>query len=202
MELSRIMKQLHELKKLGGKMRLASESWGADWKCLIVTIMSAQSRDETTIPIAERLFEKYDSVEKLSRARYEDVLNIFAGLNLNRGKAKNVIACAKELVEQYGGKVPHDFDKLIELSGVGRKTANVFLSEAGKEGLAVDTHVYYISRYLGWSNQKDPHKVESDLKAIFPREMWSEVNPILVRFGKFYTSRKKKNELLDEIKAL
>lgn len=202
MDLQRALRQLSELKRLGGNMRLAAEAWGEEWKCLIATIMSAQSRDETTIPIAERLFEKYPTLLDLSKAKYEDVLFIFSGLNLNKGKSKNVIACAMEIVEHYGGNVPHDLDKLIELSGVGRKTANVFLSEVGKEGLAVDTHVYFISRYLGWSKEKNPHNVEHDLKKLFPSKHWSEVNPILVRFGKKYTSFKIKNELLEKISKI
>lgn len=202
MDLKRALRQLEELKKMGGDMRLAAEGWGAEWKCLIATIMSAQSRDETTIPIAEKLFERYPRLIDLSRAEYSDVLHILGGLNLNKGKSKNIILCAQELISKYNGQIPHDLDKLIELSGVGRKTANVFLSEHGKEGLAVDTHVYFISRYLGWSKEKDAHKVEHDLKALFPRSMWSQVNPTVVRFGKRFTSRKMKNQLLDEIAKL
>ena len=200
MNLNRALRQLSELKRLGGNMRLAAESWGAEWKCLIATIMSAQSRDETTISIAERLFEKYSSLDKLANAKYEDVLHVFRGLNYNKTKVKNVIACAKELIERYNGKIPHDLDKLIELSGVGRKTANVFLSEYGKDGLAVDTHVFQIARKLDWSKSNNAHKVEIDLKKLFPLKYWSEVNPILVRFGKKYTSRKEKDILLEEIK--
>lgn len=202
MELKRALRQLSELKRLGGSMRLAAEDWGAEWKCLIATIMSAQSRDETTIPIAEKLFAKYASLDKLSKASYGDVLKVFSSLNLNKGKAKNVIACASELMDQYNGKIPHDLDKLIELSGVGRKTANVFLSEHGHHGLAVDTHVYQIARKLHWSESKNHHIVERDLKKLFPPKYWSEVNPVLVRFGKKYTSRKEKNELLDEINKI
>ncbi len=202
MELNRVLRQLNELKRLGGDMRLAAEGWGEEWKCLIATIMSAQSRDETTIPIAENLFSIYSSLNKLANASYSDVLRIFSKLNFNKTKAKNVVACAKELVDKYNGKIPHDLDKLIELSGVGRKTANVFLSEHGKDGLAVDTHVYQIARNLDWSKGKNPHKVEIDLKKLFPPKYWSEVNPILVRFGKKYTSRKRKKELLDSIKNI
>lgn len=202
MEVSKALRQLAELKRLGGNMRLAAEDWGEEWKCLIATIMSAQSRDETTIPIAEKLFDKYDSLGKLANAQYSEVLKVFSGLNFNKTKARNVIFCAKELMERYNGKIPHDLDKLIELSGVGRKTANVFLSEHGKEGLAVDTHVYQIARNLDWSNGKNPHKVEIDLKKLFPNKYWSIVNPILVRFGKKYTSRKKKKELLNSIKNI
>lgn len=202
MELKRALRQLSELKRLGGNMRLAAEGWGEEWKCLIATIMSAQSRDETTIPIAEKLFERYPTLFDLSKSKYEDVLYIFRSLNLNKGKAKNVIACASELIEIHNGKIPHDLDKLIELSGVGRKTANVFLSEHGKDGLAVDTHVYQIARKLRWSDSKNHHIVERDLKKLFPRKHWSKVNPTLVRFGKKYTSRRIKNQLLDQINTI
>lgn len=199
MELKRALRQFNELKRLGGSMRLAAEGWNSEWKCLIATIMSAQSRDETTIPIAENLFSKYNSLDKLANASYSDVLRVFSGLNFNKTKAKNVISCAKELIDRYDGKIPHDLDKLIELSGVGRKTANVFLSEHGHTGLAVDTHVFQIARKLNWSNGKNPHVVERDLKKLFPSKYWNEINPILVRFGKKYTSRKKKKELLEDI---
>lgn len=199
MELKRALKQLDELKRLGGSMRLAAEAWGEEWKCLIATIMSAMSRDETTIPIAEELFSRYSSLDELANASYNDVLHIFRGLNYNKTKAKNVIACAKMLVRDYNSVIPHDLDKLIELPGVGRKTANVFLSEHGKEGLAVDTHVFQIARKLDWSEGKNPHVVEKDLKKLFPTKYWSSVNPILVRFGKKFTSRKLKNHVLDEI---
>lgn len=202
MELSRALRQLAELKRLGGSMRLAAESWGEEWKSLIATIMSAQCRDETTIPIAEKLFDKYNSLDKLANASYSEVLKVFSALNLNKTKARNVISCAKEIIQKYGGKIPHDLDKLIELSGVGRKTANVFLSEHGNEGLGVDTHVFAIARNLHWSNGKNPHYVERDLKKLFPSKYWPMVNPILVRFGKKHTSRKKKNELLDSIKNI
>ncbi len=204
MKSERAIKQLRELEKLGSakEMRLAAEEWDADWKILISTIMSAQSRDETTIPIAEKLFEKYKDVEKLSNANYSDVLKIFQGLNYNKTKAGNVINCAKELVEKHDGKVPHNFNKLIELPGVGRKTANVFLSEKGHDEIGVDTHVFYISSKLGWSNAKNRDKTEIDLRKLFPQKLWGKINPTLVRFGKSYTSRKEKDKLLDKIRGI
>ena len=202
MDSKRALRQLAELRRLGGSMRLAADGWKSEWQCLIATIMSAQSRDETTIIIAERLFEKFDSLDKLAEAKYNDVLNVLSSLNYNRTKARNIIACAQALVRGYGGKVPHDFDKLIELHGVGRKTANVFLSEYGHDGLAVDTHVFYIARKIGWSSAHHPHNVEEDLKKLFPSRFWSKVNPILVKFGKLHTSRKHKDVILDEIKDI
>ena len=204
MDSKRALRQLKVLERfeVPKGMRLAAEEWGAEWKTLIATIMSAQSRDETTIPIAERLFIKYHSIEKLALAKYEDVLNIFGGLNYNKTKAKNVIGCAKMIVKTHNGVVPHDFEKLVELPGVGRKTANVFLSEHGKDGLAVDTHVFQIARKLGWSKSKTRDKVEMDLRKLFPMQIWNRINPALVRFGKTHTSRKEKNIILEEIRNI
>src|SRR3989344_3332215 len=197
----RAVRQLRALEdcEVRAGMRLAAEDWDAEWKTLIATIMSAQSRDETTISVAFKLFDKYDSIEKLAHAKYSDVLHVFGGLNYNKTKARNVIGCAATLIKEYGGRIPRDFAKLTELPGVGRKTANVFLSEYGHDGLAVDTHVFYISKKLGWSDAKTRDGVEKDLCGLFPRNLWGRVNPALVRFGKTHTSRKEKDKLLEEI---
>ena len=200
--MSKVLKQFRELEKLSNSIRLAAENWDEDWKILISTIMSARTKDEVTIPVAENLFKKYSSIKKLSKARLEDVQKIIKPVNFYKNKSKNVLNCSKELVKEYNGKVPLNFDKLIKLSGVGRKTANVFLSEVGKDEIGIDTHVFYISRYLEWTKNKNIEKIENDLKDLFPRKYWKRVNPVLVRFGKTHTSRKKKNEILDKIKNL
>jgi endonuclease-3 len=103
----------------------------------------------------------------------------------------------KDIVDKFDGKAPHKVEDLIMLSGVGRKTANVFLAEDGEAHIGVDTHVNYISNYLGWVKSDDPVKVEKQLMELFPKSKWTEVNNILVTFGKTYTSRKQKNMWLD-----
>src|SRR3989344_4185851 len=110
-----------------GKMekRLAAEGWAEGWQTLIATIMSAQSRDETTLPIAETLFIKYPTLEKLAKANYKDVLKIFKSLNYNRTKAKHAIAAAKYILEKFNGKIPENIEDLVKIPGVGRKTANI-----------------------------------------------------------------------------
>ena len=123
-------------------------------------------------------------------------------VNFYKTKSKNIINSAKELVKNYNGKIPHDFDKLIELPGVGRKTANVFLAEHGKHALPVDTHVFQISRKLGWAKNDSPHGVEEELKNLFPKKYWRKINYTLVRFGKTYTSRKQKDKILNEIQRI
>lgn len=183
-------------------MRLAAEAWDEPWKTLISTILSARSLDETTIKYATILFDRYPSVKALSNADVKSVEKIIRSINFYRNKSKNIITCCGELVERHGGEVPKDFDSLISLRGVGAKTASVFLSEYGGDAIAVDTHVFYISKYLGWSSSNTPDKVMVDLMEFFPKRYWSEMNPVLVRFGKKYTSRKEKDVLLERVKGI
>ena len=196
------LKQLSALSKDVKNMRLAAESWKSPFQTLISTIMSARTRDEVTIVVADKLFSKFPTPNKLAKANLKQIQTIIKPVNFYKNKSKNIIACAKMLVDNYNGRVPNTIEELIKLPGVGRKTANVFISEYGKPGIAVDTHVHYISNYLGWSKNKNPHKVEADLKKIFPENLWSDVNPTLVRFGKTHTSRIQKNKMLDEVKKI
>ncbi len=191
------LNQLRELKNLGSKdMRLAAEGWDQPWKTLIAITMSARTRDEVTIPVAIKLFKRYNSLYKLAHSDVKEVENIIKPVNFYKNKSKNIINCAKLLVKEYKMKVPLSFDELLNLPGVGRKTGNVFLSEYGNHGLGVDTHVSYISRKLDWTKHKNPSKIEEDLKKLFPKSYWNKVNPTLVRFGKTYTSKRKKDALL------
>ena len=194
------IKQFNEINKLKGNMRLAAEKWPIRFQTLIATILSARSLDETTIKTCKILFSKYPDAKYLVKANISEVEKIIRPINFYKNKTKSIINCSKELIERYDGKVPLVYEKLIGLSGIGAKTANVFLSEQGKKTLAVDTHVYNISRYLEWSNSKKPEKVGEDLKKLFPKNYWKKINPTLVKFGKKYTSRKEKNSILDNIK--
>lgn len=196
------IKQFNELSKFGREMRLAAEEWDSEFQTLIAIILSARSLDEITIKYAAILFEKYPTPEKLSHAHIKDVENIIFPINFYHNKSKYIINCAKELIEKYNSRVPRDIEKLIGLPGVGRKTANVFLSELSYETLGVDTHVSYISQKLGWTKNEAPHKIENDLKILFPKKYWNKINPVLVRFGKTHTSRREKDKLLEEIKKI
>ncbi len=196
------VKQLNVIKKKLRDMRLAAEDWKSDYEILFATILSARTRDETTIPVAEKLFKKYPNPEKLAKAKRSEVEKIIRPINFHKNKTKNILNCAKVIVLEYGGKIPQDFEELVKLSGVGRKTANVFLSEVGNDAIGVDTHISYISQKLEWTKHKNPHKIEEDLKRLFPKRYWSSLNPILVKFGKTYTSRKQKNNILKEIKNI
>ncbi|MDP2672248.1 MAG: endonuclease III, partial [Nanoarchaeota archaeon] len=191
------LKQLKLLDKYGKKMRLAAEKWPNEFQTLISIILSARTRDETTIKVGTALFKKYPTAKKLSEAKLKEIENTIKPVNFYKNKSKNVINCAKVLVKEYNSKVPESIDKLIKLSGVGRKTANVFLAEKGNDAVGVDTHVSYISQALGWTKNKNPRKIEKDLETLFPKKSWNKINETLVRFGKTYTSRKEKNKILE-----
>lgn len=196
------IKQIKLLDKYGEKMRLAAEKWPNDFQTLISIILSARTRDETTIKVCKILFRKYPAAKKLSDASLKKIEKIIKPVNFYKNKSKNIINCAKFLVEKYKSKVPKNFEKLISLPGVGRKTANVFLAESGGANIGVDTHVNYVSQKLGWTKNKNPHKIEKDLETLFPKKYWRKINETLVRFGKTYTSRKEKNKLLEKIKKI
>ncbi len=176
--------------------RLAADGWPAAWQTLIATIMSAQSRDETTIPIAENLFTKYPDIEKLAVANYKDVLEIFKSLNYNKTKAKHVIGAAKYILENFGGVVPEKIEKLTEIPGVGRKTANIVRVEVhGRHAIPVDTHVHRISNVLGFVNTKTPEQTEQELMKLVPKKLWGKVNRIFVLWGKDVAGKDKKKLL-------
>jgi len=184
-------------KKYGNSSkRLAGEKWGAPWKTLIVTIMSAQSRDETTIPIAENLFRKYNSLDKLANARFEDVLQILKSMNYNRTKTKHVIEAAKFIRDKFKRKLPMEIDELIKIPGVGRKTANLVLTEEfGIQGITVDTHVHRISNVFGFVKTNTPEQTERELMKIVPKKYWMKVNRMFVLWGKDVPGRDKEKLL-------
>lgn len=194
--------QLKKLEKLLDKKkdiaRLAAEGWDEDWKCLIATMLSAQTKDTTTLVVSEKLFNKFNSSEKLATAKLSELEKLIHSVNYHKNKARNIKETAKMISEKG---IPLSVEKLIEFPGVGRKTANVFLAEAhGKETIGVDTHVARLSQKLGWTNHKIPSKIEKDLEKLFPKKYWNKINYVLVRFGQtFGKSRKKENELLKEI---
>jgi len=194
------IRQLNELKRLGKEIRLAADGWNEDWKTLIATLMSARTTDKKTIPVAEELFKKYNSLVKLSRASTNHIGKIIRSVNFYKTKSKHIRELSQIIVKKYNGKIPHEFEKLIELPGVGRKTANVFLAEQNHDRIGVDTHVNWLSKQLGWTKSEKQEIVERDLEKLFPKKYWKDLNWILVRFGQTFPSRTKKKEILERIR--
>ncbi|MGP6240404.1 endonuclease III domain-containing protein [Cuniculiplasma sp. SKW4] len=152
---------------------------------LITTILSHRTKDEVTDRAARSLEEKYHDCNGLSEASYNDVLSIIDKVGFKTVKAERVINAAKILREQYNCKVPEDIDLLMKIPGVGRKTANVVLSDAfGIPAIAVDTHVQRICYRTGISTSQDPEETEIILQRIVPKEFWVGLNPMMVEFGK------------------
>lgn len=155
------------------------------FKVLISTIMSARAKDEVTEVIAEKLFEKYPTAEKLAKANKKDIIKIIYRIGFYNAKSKNIINSAKMLLEKFGGKVPRTMEQLIELPGVGRKVANCVLVYAYKQdAIPVDIHVHRISNRLGWVKTKVPEDTEEKLEKLVPRKHWQLINDTFVSHGK------------------
>ena len=152
---------------------------------LITTMLSHRTKDEVTDAAARSLYNRYGDSRGLSAARYEDVKDLISRVGFSTVKAARVVEVARIIEEKYGGKVPGDIEKLTELPGVGRKTANVVLADSfGIPAIAVDTHVQRITTRLGITRSDDPEDTERILEKIVPRELWLGFNPTLVEFGK------------------
>ena len=139
------------------------------FQLLVATILSAQATDVGVNKVTPGLFARYPDAHALAEARLEDVETLIGSLGLFRNKAKNIVACAQQLLESHGGQVPGDMADLTALAGVGRKTANVVRSVAlGLPGLPVDTHVLRLSGLLALTEETDPVKVELALNPMVP----------------------------------
>lgn len=156
-----------------------------EFQLLVAVILSAQCTDARVNATTPALFAKYPTPEKLARARQADVEKIVKSCGFFRMKAKNIIACARDVVERYGGLVPRERDELESLGGVGRKTASVVMAAAfHAEALAVDTHVYRVSHRLGLTLGTTPRQVEEDLTALLPSEKWGDASHWLIMHGR------------------
>ncbi len=144
------------------------------WELLVATILSAQSTDVNVNRVTPELFRKYPTVAAFAGISPEQLQPDVRSTGFFRNKSKSVVAAAKKIVEEFGGEVPEEMEKLLTLPGVARKTANVVLGTWFKkaEGVVVDTHVHRISRRLELTTQNDPQKIEQDLMRILPREKW------------------------------
>jgi endonuclease-3 len=194
------LKQLKFLESKSQEMRLAAEGWENDWQRLVAIMLSARTRDEVTILVCEKMFVKYPTPEKFSELSLNKIKKEIGSINFFNNKSKNLFLMNKKLLLDFEGKVPRKVEDLILLAGIGRKTANVFLAEDGEPHIGVDTHVSYISQHLGWVNSSKPEVIEKQLEKLFPKSAWARVNRALVRFGKTYTSRKEKDDLLNWVK--
>ena len=153
---------------------------------LIATILSAQCSDKQVNIVTVDLFKKYRSAKEFADAPLSELEQQIQRLGLFRNKAKNIQAACHTLVEQHGGEIPRTMEALIQLDGVGRKTANVVLGNAFgiSEGVVVDTHVARLSNRIGLSAEATPEKIELDLQVLVPREEWALFSHLLIWHGR------------------
>lgn len=155
------------------------------WQLLIAVILSAQCTDARVNIVTEELFKKYDTLEKIANADLKEFEQDIKSTGFYHNKAKNILACAKSLIEDFGGEVPRTLEELTGLAGVGRKTANVIRGNIYDEpSIVVDTHVKRISRRLGLTKEEDPTKIEFDLMKVLPKEHWILYNIQIITFGR------------------
>ena len=152
---------------------------------MVATILSAQCTDERVNRVTSNLFQKYPTVQSLAEAELEELQNDIKSAGFFRNKAKNIRDSCRILHEKFNGRVPADLESLVQLPGIGRKTANVILGNAFQiPGVAVDTHVARVSQRLGLTGHKDPAKIEQDLMQLLPADRWTRFSHQLIQHGR------------------
>lgn len=155
------------------------------WQLLIAVILSAQCTDARVNIVTKDLFQKYPSLEAFANADLKELEQDIHSTGFYHNKAKNIISCARTLVEKYDGEVPREFEELTALAGVGRKTANVIRGNIYHEpSVVVDTHVKRISKKLGFTKEDDPVKIEYDLMKVLPKDHWILYNIQIITLGR------------------
>ena len=155
------------------------------WQLLIAVILSAQCTDARVNIVTKDLFQKYPSLEAFANADLKELEQDIHSTGLYHNKAKNIISCARTLVEKYDGEVPRELEELTALAGVGRKTANVIRGNIYHEpSVVVDTHVKRISKKLGFTKEDDPVKIEYDLMKVLPKDHWILYNIQIITLGR------------------
>ena len=164
--------------------RLHKVQTARPFRILIATILSARTKDENTTKAADKLFKLYGTPQKLAKAKVKDVEKVIKSVGFYHVKSKRIIEVANLILSKYNGKVPADIDKLVDMPGVGRKTANCVLVYAfEKPAIPVDTHVHRISNRLGLVDTKMPEETEMALRGKIPKKYWLDINNTFVMYG-------------------
>ncbi len=181
-----MVKTLDILKKnYKDPVMLSSFTDGTPFQILISTVLSARSRDEEIIKIIKDLFFYFPEPYSMSEAPIPKIERLIKSSGFYRTKAKNIKQISKIIVDEYGGKVPEDFNDLVNLPGVGRKTAACVMVYAyGKPAIPVDTHVQRVANRLGWVSTKDPEDTEMRLMKLLPKRYWKVINELLIIHGR------------------
>lgn len=160
-------------------------NYATSFQLLTATILSAQTTDKKVNAVTSKLFKEYDTPDKILKLSQGQLEDFIREIGLYRNKAKNILAMCKMLIEDYNGKVPQSMDELIKLPGVGRKTADVVLSNAFNiPAIAVDTHVFRVSNRIGLANSKNVYETEKQLMKNIEKKDWSLSHHLLIFHGR------------------
>src|SRR3989338_3076227 len=163
---------------------LVGKKWKDPFLVLISCILSLRTKDETTLPASERLFCAAATPREMSRLRPREIEKLIYPVGFYRTKARVILGICRDVLEKFNGRVPKDIDTLLTMKGVGRKTANLVLTEGfGLSGICVDTHVHRISNRLGYVRTKMPYDTEMMLRTPLPLPPWIDYNALLVTWG-------------------
>jgi endonuclease-3 len=156
------------------------------YRVLISTILSLRTQDQTTVKASERLFKLADTPQAMLQLDVQTIEQAIYPVGFYRTKAPQILDISRRILDEFGGRVPDDLETLLTLHGVGRKTANLVLSEGhGIAAICVDTHVHRISNRWGYVKTKDPYETEMALRKKLPKGFWIEYNPSLVALGQY-----------------
>ena len=159
--------------------------FSSDYELLVAVILSAQCTDERVNLVTAELFKRYDTPEKMLTLEKDELINYIRPCGLYNAKASSILKTSAALVEKFGGAVPHDFNDLLSLDGVGRKTADVMTAVAfNGDAIAVDTHVFRVSRRVGLATGDTPLKVEKELMAAIDKADWSNAHHYILWHGR------------------
>jgi len=183
-----------ELKKLFPKTKIAL-NYSTPIELFVAVVLSAQTTDKQVNVVTADLFKKYRTIDDYVKAPLSDFEQDLKRVGLYKAKAKNIKSALEMVKNQYGGKLPDSMGKLIELPGVGRKTANVLLFNIynKQEGVAVDTHVRRLSNLFGLTTSQDPNKIEKDLMEIVPKNEWGNFTYAMIDYGRAYCTARCKH---------
>ncbi|KKU14644.1 endonuclease III [Candidatus Wolfebacteria bacterium RIFCSPLOWO2_01_FULL_45_19] len=182
------------LKKLFPKAKIALK-YKNNWELLVAVILSAQCTDKKVNEVTEKLFKKYKTLDDYVKADRKEFEKDVRSTGFYRNKAKNILAAAKIIKEKFGGKIPRTMEEILTLPGVARKTANVVLGNAYGvvEGIAVDTHVWRLSRKFDLTDYDDPVKIERDLMKLLPKKEWFDFTYRMIEYGRKICPARKHN---------
>lgn len=163
---------------------LVGKKWKSPFLVLISCILSLRTKDQTTLPASERLFKLAETPAKMLHLSAQEIEKAIYPVGFYKTKARTILGIAKDILEKFDGKVPNDIDTLLTMKGVGRKTANLVMTEGfGIPAICVDTHVHRISNRLGYVKTKNPESTEMKLRADLPKKYWIDYNAMLVLWG-------------------